>query len=174
MFKSMGHTNIGVLDGGLSAWKNGDFECEPRIFSASIRSEFTANYESDLVVNSEQILDNISNNNMILIDARSEGRFNAEIPEPRENMVSGHIPNSLNLPFNQVLKTGKMKSKTELVGIFKNFNFQNKKVVFTCGSGITACIILLAFEQVSSNKKALFDGSWSEWGQGNKFPVAKK
>ena len=173
MFKSMGHKYIGVLDGGISAWKNENFECETRTSNVLIRSEITTNYQSDYVVDSEQVLENISTKKMILIDARSTGRFNGEIPEPREHMESGHIPNSLNLPFRQVLELGKMKSKTELKGIFENFELQNKKIIFTCGSGITACIILLAFEQVSSNQKALYDGSWSEWGQGNKFPVAK-
>ncbi len=86
-------------------------------------------------------------------------------------MASGHIPGSKNLPYNNVLENGKMKSKAELKKIFETINIADKQLAFTCGSGITACIILLASELIVPNKKSLYDGSWSEWGQLNKFPV---
>ena len=64
-----------------------------------------------------------------------------------------------------------MKSKSELKKVFSKFNNEHEELIFSCGSGVTACIILLASELVISNKKSLYDGSWSEWGQLHKFPV---
>ena len=173
MFKAMGHSKIAVLDGGLSAWKNANFPTETIGNNKNFSGNFTANYQSDLVVDSAVLLKNIASKKMLVVDARSKERFSGLSPEPRENMASGHIPNSLNLPFEKVLHQGKMKSKKELKEIFKNLNNKNKPLAFTCGSGITACIILLASELIAENKNVLYDGSWAEWGQEGKFPVEK-
>ena len=173
MFKAMGHDAVTVLDGGLSAWKNANYECVTIRKPIIEKGNFEANYQPNLVRDANFILNNCATKKALVIDARSEGRFKGTLPEPRKNMQSGNIPNSLNLPFKQVLDKGKMKSKKELIQLFKKLNIGNQELVFTCGSGITACVILLAFEIVVNNKKSLYDGSWSEWGMGQKFPIEK-
>jgi thiosulfate/3-mercaptopyruvate sulfurtransferase len=171
MFKVMGHNYVAVLDGGLPSWKNSGFACEKKATLKFEKGDFKAKYKPDLVSNSTEILTILEDKKYLILDARSEDRFYGKVQEPRENMVSGHIPNSKNLPYQLVLENGKMKSTAALIKIFKSYNITNKQLVFTCGSGVTACIILLASELISLNKKSLYDGSWAEWGYQNKFVV---
>lgn len=171
MFKAMGHHYVSVLDGGLTAWKEAGFTCQKKSVKTFKEGTFKAVYNTELVRDSKYILSNLQNRDVLIIDARAEARFLGTQPEPREGMASGHIPSSVNFPYKEVLENGKMKSKTEIEKLFLNINISNKQLVFTCGSGVTACIILLACELVNDTKKSLYDGSWSEWGQLDKFPV---
>ncbi|WP_164975287.1 sulfurtransferase, partial [Lutibacter sp. HS1-25] len=171
MFKAMGHPYVAVLDGGLSAWKKAGLPCEEPVKTTFKKGDFEANYQSEMVVDAQQILANLNNENVLILDARGETRFDGSVPEPRENMASGHMPGAKNFPYKKVLENGKMLSKSKLAALFKSFNANEKQLIFTCGSGITACIILLASELVADNPKSLYDGSWSEWGQMGKFPV---
>ena len=170
MFKTFGHNYVYVLDGGLSAWKQLGLPCEPREFSLNKSvGDFRAEYDSNLVVSADEVLKNVDSNISQVCDARGGARFYAEAPEPRPGMKSGHIPNSINIPFKSVLSDGKLKSVSELKDIFKDIDLE-KNLIFTCGSGITACVIMLAAEQIGHSHKALYDGSWAEWGLGN-YPV---
>lgn len=174
MFKAMGHQNISVLNGGLPAWKNKNFDCEPINNNSLLfkQGNFTANYNSGQAKNAQNILDNLKSKEALVIDARSEGRFNATAPEPRKESIGGRVPSSLNVPFQKVLKNGEFLPKNELIKIFQKLNLNDKPLIFTCGSGLTACIILLACELVSKNPKSVYDGSWTEWGNPeNKFPI---
>ncbi len=173
MFKVMGHKDISVLNGGLSAWIESEFPFEPANESLDSikKGNFKAVYNPELIKNADFILKNIDTDECKVIDARSEGRFTGKTPEPHENLRSGHIPGSLNLPFEEVLKDGYYLPKPELSNVFKRLNLNDDPLIFTCGSGLTACIILLGMELVSNNKKFLYDGSWSEWGLKESYPV---
>ena len=165
MFRTMGHENIAVLNGGLPDWIDKGFETEQMKNSSFETGDFEANFQPALVNDYDLILENISKQRAIVIDARSTGRFDGTAPEPRRGLKSGHIPNSFNIPYTDVLEDGKYKSKPELSELFNHVNMEDTPLIFTCGSGITACIILLAGELISPNQKSVYDGSWTEWAQ---------
>lgn len=165
MFRAMGHQTVAVLDGGLPEWVNQGFETVPIEEKDYPVGDFAAHFNPDLKRNMEDIVRNIRSKEAIVIDARSAGRFNGTAPEPRAGLSSGHIPDSLNLPFPEVLNEGKMKSQEALTDIFKNLTVNDQPLVFSCGSGITACIIMLAAETVMDNPMSVYDGSWTEWAQ---------
>lgn len=173
MFKMMGHDDIAVLDGGLLEWIANSNPVEPIKNQEIIIGDFNASFNSNFQKSASQIKDNISTEEAIVIDARSKDRFCGLVPETRENLKSGHIPNSINLPFLRVLNNGKFKLREELAIIFKELNIENKAHIYTCGSGLTACILILASGIISKKDHFLYDGSWTEWGQLEGVPVNK-
>ena len=173
MFKSMGHKNIAVLDGGLPFWKNKDYPTESIQNRVLPEGDFKAKFNPNLLKKAFKIIENITSKEAILVDARSNGRFFGLIPETRKNLKSGHIPNAINLPFLDVLKDGKFISTNEISDIFKKLKIDKRPKIFTCGSGLTACILILASTLISEDNHFLYDGSWSEWGQLKGVPIFK-
>ena len=166
----MGHEQIAVLDGGLPAWHQAGFETTTIQTNTYGKGNFKAYFNKQQVRDINFIKNNIHSNNAKVIDARSSGRFNGTAPEPRKGLPSGHIPNSLSLPFTEVLEDGHFKAKEELITIFNHLPIKNQSVVYSCGSGVTACILYLASEIVEENtaQKSIYDGSWTEWATTSK------
>jgi len=169
LFKSMGHKNVFVLDGGLPAYQSKGDDLSLLQTSSNNQSNFKSAFHSAKVKSYDEIRKLADNKNFCIIDARSAGRFLGTEEEPRPEIKSGHINNSCNLPYTKVLKNGFYRSKDELVDLFNALNTDKKELIFTCGSGITACIILLAAEIVNDNSKSLYDGSWTEWATKQKL-----
>ena len=163
MFKTMGHQKVYVLNGGLTDWISKGFNVEPKTRKSYILGNFVASFNSKAVKSLDAIKKNIELKDAILIDARSNKRFEGIAPEPRKEIPSGSIKNALNIPYETVLKNGYYKNKEDLIAIFKEKNIDNRPLIFSCGSGVTACIILLAGELVLKNQKSVYDGSWTEW-----------
>lgn len=163
MFKAMGHENVSVLDGGLPEWIRKGFETEIKTKASYPLGDFKAVFQKKAIKDFDFVSANVMNKEQLLIDARSKGRFDGTQAEPRAGLRSGHIPNSLNIPYTSVLEDGKYKTKAELTELFQEINDDSRPLIFSCGSGITACIILLAADLILENEKSVYDGSWTEW-----------
>ena len=167
LFRVMGHHKIAVLDGGLLLWIQKGFPSEPKQLRSFETGNFKTHYNKDLVISFEQIKQNTTQNKFLVVDARSEGRFNGTDSEPRKQLKSGSIPNSVNIPYQDVLENGKFKSKDDLKQLFETKCNSQKQLVFSCGSGLTACTVMLASTIAYENGLKVFDGSWTEWAERN-------
>ena len=174
LFKTMGHDNIAVLDGGLPSWIHDGFDVVPYMEKKMNTGDFVAKYKDDNVKSIDQTAVSLTNNTAVVLDARSGGRFKGTAPEPRAELSSGHMPGACSLPYTEVLKDGLFKTKEELQILFKELDLGNSPLIFSCGSGITACIILLASEIAIDNPKSVFDGSWTEWASDQKRTIIKQ
>ena len=173
LFRTMGFTNVAVLDGGFPAWKKANYPIEKKQTKEVEFGDFKASFEAKKIADLEIVLDSIKNQSKQIVDARSKGRFNATEPEPRKEVRSGHIPTSTNLPFQTILNTTQLKKKEELKLLFKEVNPDSKEMIFSCGSGITACVLALGASIAGHNEIAVYDGSWTEWGSLTHLPIEK-
>ena len=174
MFKVFGHKNAIILDGGYKHWVKKNLPTETKVNYLK-KSNYKASFKKKSLIQKYK-LEEITNNQSekhIIIDARSEGRFLGKEPEPRKGVRKGNIKNSINIPYTTIFDNEGLL--LPLDGLKKIFyvdnNLKEKKVIVTCGSGITACNILFALKTLSHKESFLYDGSWAEWGKIKKVKV---
>lgn len=168
LFRLFGHENVYVLEGGLQSWIVRGFPTEEGTPEIPESTQFQARLRSDLIVTRNDLMDNLVTGQMRVLDARPEGRFAGTMSEPRPGMRAGHIPNSYNLPFSQVLDgpSRHLQDEATLAQTFDALGIgAQDKVALTCGSGVTACTLALALYKLRRQDAAVYDGSWSEWGE---------
>ncbi len=169
MLRVMGHRDVRVLDGGLSAWvaAGGAIDDMPPIVS---ERHFTPRVRSDLVIDLQGMERALGSHRLRIIDARPSGRFYGCDPEPRAGLPSGHIPGSINIPGSELLTTdGRMKGAEELRRLFDD---PSARTIVTCGSGVAAAITALALARLGNWDVAVYDGSWTEWASDPSRPIA--
>lgn len=171
-FRVFGHRAAAVLDGGLGKWKAEGRPLEPGAPHPA-PGRFSARLDPSRVRDLAAIRANLGSGPEQVVDTRSAERFEGRQPEPRPGVRSGHIPGSLNLPFTDLvaadgtfLPPERLRARMEAAGVDPR-----RPVVAACGSGTSACSLVLALELLGHDRVAVYDGSWTEWGGRSDTPV---
>jgi thiosulfate/3-mercaptopyruvate sulfurtransferase len=168
--KAMGHDDVKVLDGGFPKWKREGRAAQTGAASPTTKF-YTAIPRPAITRDFAAVMDIVKNNTAQMVDARSAARFTAQEPEPRPGVRGGHMPGALNVHYRKLIaEDGTMKPPEQLRAAFDAVDL-GRPIVTTCGSGLTAAVLMLALADIGVREAALYDGSWTEWGSRTEAPV---
>ncbi|MDX6915792.1 3-mercaptopyruvate sulfurtransferase [Pectobacterium carotovorum] len=173
MLHTFGATSLSILSGGLAGWtaqnlplEQGDVTPKPTTFHATL--------DQNAIRSRDDVLSISRDKSEQIVDARPAPRFHAEVDEPRPGLHRGHIPGSLNVPWTDLVHNGALKSNAELATILHKHGVDfTRPIVASCGSGVTASVVVLALTQLNVPNVTLYDGSWSDWGSRDDVPIAR-
>ena len=171
LMRWLGHNRIAVLDGGVQAWRQAG-----QALDAQLPDTRSSTYTLSLRpvrVDTDFVLAHLGRSDMLLIDARSPDRFRGE--NEMLDPVGGHIPGAVNRFFRDNLQAnGCFKQASVLREEFGTLlaGRMPQQVIHQCGSGVTACVNVLAMESAGLSGSRLYAGSWSEWCADPNRPIA--
>jgi thiosulfate/3-mercaptopyruvate sulfurtransferase len=171
MLRTFGVENVSILAGGLAGWKRDDLMLKEGDEDLP-EGEFNVAFTPGAVVRVTDVLLASHEKTAQIVDARPAARFNAEVDEPRPGLKRGHVPGALNVPWTELVRDGELKTTDELDAIFFSHGVSfDRPIIASCGSGVTAAVVVLALATLGVSNVALYDGAWSEWGARNDLPV---
>ncbi|AOV97047.1 3-mercaptopyruvate sulfurtransferase [Edwardsiella hoshinae] len=172
MLRVFGAPRVSLLAGGLAAWQRLGLPLGQGEMSASEPGAFCARLDTRRLCSAAQVLQAVRSGQRQIVDARAAARFQGRAPEPRPGLRSGHIPGSHNLPWETVVRDGALKTPDELRALFHQAGLDlTRPIIASCGSGVTAAVLLLALAALGIDETALYDGAWSEWGADASLPL---
>ncbi|BCU54605.1 3-mercaptopyruvate sulfurtransferase [Enterobacter kobei] len=171
MLKAFGVETVSILAGGLAGWQRAGLPLQEGDVTLP-ESDFEATFDAARVKRLTDVLLVSHERTAQLVDARPAARFNAEADEPRPGLRRGHIPGALNVPWPDLVVEGELKTTDELKEIFERQGVDiTRPIIASCGSGVTAAVVILALTTLGADDVKLYDGSWSEWGARDDLPV---
>lgn len=173
MLTMFGAQNVALLDGGIAKWKAEGRKCAQGRESLRER-HFTVWSDDSNVRSKDDVLANLSTGVAQMIDARGAGRFTGDVPETNPALASGHIPGARNLPYSSLFNPdGTWKAPEAIRAAFEAAGIDlSRPLISSCGSGMTANVLIFAAHLIGKDDVALYDGSWSEWGMDPATPKA--
>ena len=175
MFRVFGHESVKILDGGLKHWKYLNFPVDSKQLSPA-RKIYKIQYRPELICNLTQMMRIQQTGSRQILDARSTDSFLGQRTLAASDLQPGHIPGSLNLPYAS-LTDGEQQtllSRQQLQLLFESAGVNlSQPLVTTCGSGVSAAVLLLALYQIGLTEVPMYDGSWAEWGRQVGIPIGR-
>ena len=171
MLRTFGVEKVSIVAGGLEGWRRDGLPLEQGLPELP-EGDFDGRVDPLAIKRLTDVLLVSHEGSAQIIDARPAGRFNGQVAEPRPGLRSGHIPGALTVPWTELVINGELKTTDELNEIFarQGVDFE-RPIIASCGSGVTAAVVVLALTTLGVNGVSLYDGSWSEWGARTDLPI---
>jgi thiosulfate/3-mercaptopyruvate sulfurtransferase len=176
LLRLFGHDKVAALDGGLPKWRAEGRATEAGAPPAPTPASFVPDLNTHRLAGIGDVKRIVAGNETgtMVLDARSKARFDGTAPEPRPGLPSGHMPGAVSLPFTELLAPdGTMKDPAALRAIFAARGADGaRRLVTSCGTGVTACVLALGALRAGLPEPAVYDGSWTEWASRPETPKA--
>ncbi|MBZ7720912.1 3-mercaptopyruvate sulfurtransferase [Klebsiella oxytoca] len=171
MLRTFGVEKVSIVAGGLEGWRRDGLPLEQGLPELP-EGDFDGRVDPLAIKRLTDVLLVSHEGSAQIVDARPAGRFNGQVAEPRPGLRCGHIPGALNVPWTELVINGELKTTDELNEVFarQGVDFE-RPIIASCGSGVTAAVVVLALTTLGVNGVSLYDGSWSEWGARTDLPI---